>query len=114
MADATSSDLEGEPWTIVHATGAGALAEPWPKLTFTPGQVRFDAPCNFYITGTSTTNGKLSFRAFGNMPKVCGPEVMALETMLLRGLSRVTGYEIEAGGDLVLKSLEAEILRARR
>lgn len=114
MATTPGSTLEGEPWTIYSATGIAEIADPRPMLTFSDGRLRFDAPCNFYLTGFTLSGKDLAFEPFENMPKVCEPDVMALETALLGRLARVTGYTIDAEGTLILNSLGNEVLRARR
>lgn len=114
MAATHGSTLEGDPWTILSVTGIAAIAEPRPKLTFSDGRLRFDAPCNFYLTGFTLSGSDLAFEPFEDMPKVCEPDVMALETALLNQLARVTGFSIDAEGTLILHSLGTEVLRARR
>ena len=114
MATTPGSTLEGEPWAIDRATGIAEITPPHPRLTFSNGQLRFDAPCNFYLTGFTLSGKDLAFEPFENMPKVCEPDVMNLETALLNRLARVTGYTIDAEGTLILNSLGNEVLRARR
>ena len=110
----SASELDGEPWTIISAAGQAEPGNPPPRLIFSAGRLRFSGPCNSYETGFSLAGDDLTFMPFPEMPKVCAPEVMARETALLRILSRVTGYGIEAPGVLVLKSLQNEVLRAER
>jgi heat shock protein HslJ len=114
MATTPGLTLEGEPWTIDSASGIASIAAPRPRLTFSDGRLRFDAPCNFYLTGFTLSGNDLAFEPFEDMPKVCDPDVMALETALLSHLARVTGFVIDAEGTLILYSLGNEVLRAGR
>lgn len=108
----------GDPATLLagawQVTELGSAAVAGVTLEIEGDRVAGQAPCNRYSAGLRLTGETLTFTAPVATRMACAAEAMQAETAFLAALGRVTGFDIDTDGTLLLTGDGTGLLRARR
>lgn len=110
-------DLLSGEWTVT-AIGADKVADPvLVTLGFDPatGGVHGSSGCNRFFGGFTLTSEGLSFgQGLGGTMMMCEDAQMKVERSFLDTMPKVTGFDIDADGNLVLKAGGDAVIAAKR
>jgi len=111
-----AASLEGVIW-VLDAASIGELVDPVPvdarvDLSFEDGQAGGTSGCNSYRGGYTVDGDSLTFGPLAATQMACEPPLMDLEAAYLAALADVDGFEVNAGGDLVLTGGEVALTYA--
>jgi len=107
---ANTSTLIGN-WIVTQVEGivvrAGHL-----RLEIVDGSVFGQAPCNSFNADLITTDGQFSLGPLDLRGNVCDEDIMEDEHSYLRILERLSNFEVQGDGTLVLSSYGTAMVHA--
>lgn len=108
-----AASLEGTTW-VLDAASMGELMDPVPAdarvdLTFEDDQAGGTSGCNSYRGEYTVDGDSLSFGPLAATQMACEQPLMDLEAAYLAALADVSGFEVDAGGDLILTGGEVSL-----
>lgn len=107
--------LTGRTWQIDGIDGTAPPKDATATLTFHPdGRATGTGGCNRWFAGYSLTGEGLTFQQAGATMMACAPDVMEAERRFLEALGRVTGFDIDPDGALILHAGDAAPILAAR
>jgi len=99
-------------WIVTHVEGID-VAEGHLRFEIAEGSVFGQAPCNSFNADLIVTDGQFSLGPLDLRGNVCDEDIMEDEHTYLRILQRLSNFEIEADGTLVLSSFGVAMISAR-
>lgn len=116
MAQDESPELVGREWLIEYIGERGVIDNSPASLLFMPeGKLAGRASCNRLVGSfDDSEDGTLSFSPAGTTMMMCAPALMEQEGRLLEMLPKVTTYQIDDTGALILETDNGETITARR
>ncbi|MDK2768302.1 MAG: META domain-containing protein [Sphingomonas sp.] len=107
--------LQAGEWRIQKIAGASVIDNSPATLMFDhQGQLSGNASCNKLIASYTVQGDKLTISPVGTTRMACPPAFMNQERRLVDLLGKVTRYDIDGSGALVLTSASEERIVARR
>ena len=104
------STLNGN-WIVTEAEGVN-VRDGQMRFEIFDGSVFGQAPCNSFRAQLITADGQFSLGPLDLRGNVCDEDVMTDEHEYLRILSRLSHFEVDGDGALVLSSFGAPMIRA--
>lgn len=106
--------LTGTNWRVSDLNGVGVVDNSKTSILFTSdGQVSGTAGCNLFSGTYSTRNGTLNFGPLAVTRRACVPALGDQENKFLDLMSKVEHYEIDASGNLLLKTSDGRTVTAQ-
>ncbi|MCL3883243.1 serine hydrolase [Marivita sp. GX14005] len=116
IAQDGAPELVGREWFIEDIAARGVIDDSAPSLHFLPdGKLAGNLTCNRLIAEyTAGEDGSLDIKPGGATMMVCPEAMMTQELSLLQMLPRLTRYEIDKMGTLLLFDEAGQTITARR
>ncbi|MDG3042172.1 META domain-containing protein [Roseicyclus marinus] len=106
--------LTGRTWVVEDIAGTAPIAESRLTMVFAPdGRVAGSGGCNQWFSTYAWTGEGVTIGQAGATMMACSEPIMAQEQRFFAALARVTGFDVDATGALVLLATERPILTAR-
>lgn len=106
--------LTGPEWQVEDILGGGIIDRSHVTIAFEDGRAAGSAGCNRWFAEAKLTGEGLSFGAAGATMMACADALMAQERRFLDALERVTGFDIDETGALLLQAGGETVIKARR
>lgn len=106
--------LTGRTWVVEDIAGTAPIAGSRLTMEFAAdGRVAGSGGCNQWFSGYDWTGEGVTIGQAGATMMACSEPIMAQEQRFFAALARVTGFDVDATGALVLLATEQPILTAR-
>lgn len=109
-----SADTLAGVWNLTEIHEATIPEGTAPTLDFRGDLLVGQSTCNVFKAQVLQSGDNLSFGPMEPLNKVCGKAEMEAEIRLFRALQRVTRFEIDGKGDLLLYGFDVLQARAAR
>lgn len=109
------SPLLGQEWRVEDIAGEGIIDRSHATITFLPdGRVAGSATCNGFVGAFEHDGEKVRVDPSGLTRKACAEALMNQERKFLAILSKITRYQMDDTGALILTTVQGKTITLRR